>query len=286
MREFKTTESQREKARLAYWKLFEGKTSEEIEVIRERLRVRNRAVYRRRKTNMSPEAKEELRLRRNRLMLARYHANREHYKAKMRRGHLTPEQIEKKRAAARAYRLKHRTRILEQGRARRARESPEKRAIRLARGNVYNERRRKHDPYYRILYSLRARMNGFFKRGVRKVARSVELCGEGFLEHIERELKPGMSLYEDRRKTWHIDHVIPCAWFDLNDEEHQRVCFHWSNLQPEFAFHNLSKVDTCSLASVDRVLARCPATHRPLLQQMRERAEREEQVRRLSSTPS
>jgi hypothetical protein len=42
---------------------------------------------------------------------------------------------------------------------------------------------------------------------------------------------------------WHIDHIIPCARFNLVDLEQQKLCFHYTNLQPLWAKDNLSKAD-------------------------------------------
>ena len=40
---------------------------------------------------------------------------------------------------------------------------------------------------------------------------------------------------------WHVDHIRPCASFDLTDEEQVRKCFHYTNLQPLWAKDNLRK---------------------------------------------
>ena len=57
--------------------------------------------------------------------------------------------------------------------------------------------------------------------------------------HLASQFAPGMSWAN--RSKWHIDHIRPCASFDLKDESEQRVCFHYSNLQPMWAADNLSK---------------------------------------------
>ena len=40
---------------------------------------------------------------------------------------------------------------------------------------------------------------------------------------------------------WHIDHIKPCSKFNLTDEEEQKKCFNYKNLQPLWASENTSK---------------------------------------------
>jgi hypothetical protein len=60
-----------------------------------------------------------------------------------------------------------------------------------------------------------------------------------FLAHIEAQFQPGMTW--ENRSLWHIDHIRPCAGFDMLDPAQQRVCFHYTNLQPLWAADNIKK---------------------------------------------
>lgn len=42
-------------------------------------------------------------------------------------------------------------------------------------------------------------------------------------------------------KGWHIDHIIPCSLFDPADPAQQKICFHYTNLQPLWCDINIAK---------------------------------------------
>ena len=103
------------------------------------------------------------------------------------------------------------------------------------------------------LFRLKDRLSCAVRQSVRrqrsyKNNRTVDLLGcsiESFKIYLESLFEPGMSWENHGRgrgKTvWHIDHIIPCALFDLSKIEHQKRCFHFSNLQPLWAEENLRK---------------------------------------------
>jgi hypothetical protein len=65
-------------------------------------------------------------------------------------------------------------------------------------------------------------------------------CSIDFLkQHLSSKFTSGMSW--SNYGKWHIDHIKPCAKFDLSKEEEQRKCFHYTNLQPLWAKDNLRK---------------------------------------------
>ena len=65
-------------------------------------------------------------------------------------------------------------------------------------------------------------------------------CELPFLKgYIEGKFVEGMTW--ENHGSWHLDYVRPCCSFDLTQEEEQKKCFHYTNLQPLFAKENLSK---------------------------------------------
>ena len=63
-----------------------------------------------------------------------------------------------------------------------------------------------------------------------------------FVEHIENQFYENIS-FDNYGKEWHIDHIIPCNFFDLLDVNQIKACCHYTNLQPLLISHNLDKSD-------------------------------------------
>jgi hypothetical protein len=43
---------------------------------------------------------------------------------------------------------------------------------------------------------------------------------------------------------WHIDHIYPCAKFNLEKDDERKRCFNWTNLAPLNGIENIKKSDT------------------------------------------
>lgn len=98
--------------------------------------------------------------------------------------------------------------------------------------------RLKNDINYKISQNLRCRLSTLFKNeGIRKTNKFITLLGCSKPElksYLELKFLPTIT-WDNYGKYWHIDHIIPCALFDLTKEEEQKKCFHYTNLQPLFA---------------------------------------------------
>jgi hypothetical protein len=110
-----------------------------------------------------------------------------------------------------------------------------------ARDNV--RERRHNDLDFRLSCILRGRVVSAL-RGRSKSVRTMEMVGcliEELKNHLQSKFTEGMNWVNYGKDGWHIDHIIPCASFDLSKMEEQRKCFHFSNLQPLWAVDNIRK---------------------------------------------
>jgi signal recognition particle GTPase len=109
--------------------------------------------------------------------------------------------------------------------------------------NQYINNRLKTDINYKITHYLRTRLTKALKYSS-KLKTTVELIGcsvEELKTHLASKFTKNMSF--DNYGKWHIDHIKPCASFDLSKPEEQLKCFNYTNLQPLWAKDNLSKGD-------------------------------------------
>jgi len=109
------------------------------------------------------------------------------------------------------------------------------------RSRKYRAKKRRTDPYYRLLSNLRSRIS-LALRKAKKTDKTIKLIGCTIPEletHLAKQFQPGMSM--ENYGQWHVDHKIPCAVFDLSDPRQQKECFNYTNLQPLWAEDNLKK---------------------------------------------
>ena len=99
---------------------------------------------------------------------------------------------------------------------------------------------------WKILNTLRCRLYNVLKRqDTKKNISTMELTGcelpflKGYIwkPNSQKECRGIRS----RKIYGTIDHIKPCCSFDLTQEEEQKKCFHYTNLQPLWAAENLSK---------------------------------------------
>jgi hypothetical protein len=112
----------------------------------------------------------------------------------------------------------------------------------------YTTNRRNVDINFKLAGNLRPRIRLALK-GICKSKTTLELLGcsiEFLKQHLEKQFTKGMNWTNYGK--WHIDHIKPCASFNLSKVSEQKKCFNWKNLQPLWAEDNLRKSDTMILA--------------------------------------
>jgi len=105
------------------------------------------------------------------------------------------------------------------------------------------QRKQMNNPEFRIKKNLRGRIYVALKREVKSDS-TMALLGctiEEFRKYFESLFTKGMNWEKYLEGGIHIDHIIPCKFFDLSDPAQQKKCFHYTNLQPLWGLDNLRK---------------------------------------------
>lgn len=185
------------------------------------------------------------------------------------------------RSYGRTYKLKHRQRVKEKDAAYRKKNAAAIRDRRLANINRSRERdrvrwkrdrvkvtqrlreKRRADKSFAMLHTIRCRLASLIGdakaktgKSTGKSARTLELLGcsvTDLMIYLESKFESGMTWANHGvgASKWQIDHIMPCAIFDLTRPDHQRRCFHFSNLQPMWASENARKNDGFHPAQVE-----------------------------------
>jgi hypothetical protein len=107
--------------------------------------------------------------------------------------------------------------------------------------NAWKKNKTLTDPAFRVKESLKTRIHDVLKN--MKASKTNQLIGcskNELLDWIENQFGVVYS-WETYGEQWHIDHVVPIAFFDVTNANEQLLCFSWTNLRPLCANENLQK---------------------------------------------
>jgi hypothetical protein len=202
-------------------------------------RVAQKAVYR-------EENRKEIRARQKRdyeaNLLERQQANRDDY----------ARNAEKRRQYRREYRAKFPDKVRESDRKSRERrylsgKTAADRKVFVEKNKAklrdWARNYRKTDINRNISIKLRNRINAVLRYN-KKSKPTEDLLGcsvSEFAVHFQSQFEEGMTWEKFLAGEIHIDHIVPCALFDLSLTEEQEEWFHFSNLQPLWATENFRK---------------------------------------------
>lgn len=106
-----------------------------------------------------------------------------------------------------------------------------------------SKRLAKNKPRLRLSKRFREVMNST-KRGGTPYLKDFIGCSTAFLrKHLESQFTKGMR-WNNYGTMWQVDHILPVASFDHNDDDQARKCWHYSNLRPLCAIENGRKSDS------------------------------------------
>lgn len=109
----------------------------------------------------------------------------------------------------------------------------------------YQSERREKDSLYKLTENIRCRVKNYLDiKKITKKNKTFDIVGctpKELSIFLEKKFKDGMTWDNYGFYGWHIDHIIPLS--SAKTEEELYKLFHYTNLQPLWAFDNLSKGD-------------------------------------------
>ncbi len=107
---------------------------------------------------------------------------------------------------------------------------------------IYKQQQRQNNPNYCLSENIRGRIKKALKNNkIESTSKYLGCTIRQLKKHLEKQFQPGMTWDNYGFYGWHVDHIKPLASFDLSNQEQIKKACHYSNLQPLWAFDNLSK---------------------------------------------
>ena len=96
---------------------------------------------------------------------------------------------------------------------------------------------------YKLAERIRGRLRSILGNIKIKKPKTEKLIGcslDYFIKHLTKSFYDEITI-DNYGTIWHLDHIIPCDWFDLNNDDQLKSCTHYTNLQALLINDNLEK---------------------------------------------
>jgi hypothetical protein len=113
----------------------------------------------------------------------------------------------------------------------------------IAYNRNYCKARQQRDVEYRLAILLRKRLYVALKHDFKNgsAVRDLGCSMTEFKNYILSKFQVGMTWDNWSNSGWHLDHIVPLSKFNLQDRQQFLIANNYTNLQPMWAKHNLSK---------------------------------------------
>jgi predicted nucleic acid-binding Zn ribbon protein len=109
--------------------------------------------------------------------------------------------------------------------------------------------------HHKARKAISGRLREVLKRkGLNKCNSAMKYVGlstKDFFDLLESKFTDGMTWENYGVFGWHIDHIVPCAAFDLSREDHIYLCFDKANLRPLWHNENIGKAGGLVQCDID-----------------------------------
>lgn len=111
-----------------------------------------------------------------------------------------------------------------------------------------SQQKRLNDPSYRVLANAGRRVRSMISGS--GSSRHLPFTKSELISHLENLFKDGMTW--ENYGEWHVDHILPVSLFKVKNEKSEDFlkCWSLSNLQPLWAFENMSKGNKISTGEI------------------------------------
>lgn len=106
---------------------------------------------------------------------------------------------------------------------------------------AYTKKRIQEDPEYKLRHTLGIKLCNF----IRSIKGANDFLGCDILQftkYIEDQFTEEMN-WNNHGIVWELDHKKPISSFTLSNPEEQKICFHYTNLQPLIKEKNRIKLN-------------------------------------------